>query len=256
MKKIIVRIGLLVFVLVVVALAAVFFSLDSIVKKSVETLGPDITKVDVRLGSAKISPIGGSGELAKLFVGNPEGYKTSSAIEMGDIKVSVKIGSVLSDTIVVNEINIQGPQITLEGSLTGKNNLSTILDNVSAYGGGGEQPKKEAQTPAPAKKSQKKIIVKDLVVNGGKINLSISGLGGLSAPIALPTLHLQDIGTAQNGLTPDQLVQAILKPLLASVTQAAVTEVGNLGGKLKNIGKSGTDEIGNAAKGLKGLLHQ
>ncbi len=254
MKKIIVRIGLLVAVLVVVALAVVFFSLDSIVKKSVETLGPDMTKVQVHLGSANISPIGGSGELAKLFVGNPDGYKTTSAIEMGDIKVSVRIGSVLSDTIVVDEINIQGPQITLEGSLTGKNNLSTILDNVSAYGGSDQQPK--AQAAAPAKKSQKKIIVKDLVINGGKINLSISGLGSLSAPIALPTLHLQDIGTAQNGLTPDQLVQAIMKPLLASVTTAAANEVGNLGGKLKNIGRSGTDEIGNAAKGLKGLLHQ
>src|SRR5581483_10914712 len=123
MKKIIVRIGLVMVVLVVVALAVVFFSLDSIVKKGVETMGPEMTKVDVRLGAAKISPIGGSGELNKLFVGNPEGYKTASAIEMGDIKVGVKISSVLSDTIVVNEVNIQGPQITLEGSLTGKNNL-------------------------------------------------------------------------------------------------------------------------------------
>lgn len=47
-----------------------------------------------------------------------------------------------------------------------------------------------------------------------------------------------------------------MKPLLASVTEAAVKEVGNLGGKLKNIGRSGADEIGNTAKTLKGLLHQ
>jgi uncharacterized protein involved in outer membrane biogenesis len=214
-----------------------------------------MTKVEVRLGSVKISPIGGSGELAKLFVGNPDGYKTASAIEMGNIKVSVKIGSVLSDTIVVDEINIQGPLITLEGSLTGKNNLSTILDNVSAYGGSGGQPTREAPTPTPAKKSQKKFIVKDLVVNGGKITLSISGLGqNFTEPVALPTLHLQDIGTGQNGVTADQLVQTILKPLLASATKAAADQVANLG-NLKDIKKVGTDQLNNAAKGLKGLLH-
>lgn len=202
----------------------------------------------------KSLPSAAAASLAKLFVGNPEGYKTASAIEMGDIKISVKIGSVMSDTIVINEINIQGPLITLEGSLTGKNNISAILDNVTAYGASDQQPKPEAAA-APAKKSQKKFIVKDLVINGGKITLSISGLGqNLSAPVALPTLHLQDIGTAENGVTADQLVQKILKPLLASVTKAGVAEVGNLGGKLKNLGKSGADEIGNVTKGLKGLI--
>ena len=253
MKKIIVRIGLVVVILVVVALAVVFFSLDSIVKKGVETMGPDMTKVDVRLGSAKISPIGGSGDLSKLFVGNPEGYKTPSAIEMGDIKVSVKIGSVLSDTIIINEINIQAPLITLEGNLTGKNNLSTILDSVSAYGASGPPPKPDATTPA--KKSQKKFIVKDLVINGGKINLSISGLGqNFSEPVALPTLHLQDIGAAENGVTADQLVKQILQPLLASATKAASEKIANLGGNLKDIEKNGANQLNNATKGLKGLL--
>ena len=88
-------------------------------------------------------------------MGTPEGYKTASAIEMGNIKVSVKIGSVLSDTIVVDEIIIQAPQITLEGSLTGKNNISTILNNVEAYGASDQQPKQQSATPA--KKTQKKI---------------------------------------------------------------------------------------------------
>jgi uncharacterized protein involved in outer membrane biogenesis len=255
MKKIIMWAGLGIIVLGVVALVVVFFTLDSIVKKGVETLGPDITRVEVRLGSAKISPIGGSGELANLFVGNPNGYKTASAIETRGVKVSVKIGSVFSDTIVVDEVNIQAPQITLEGSLTGKNNLSAILDNVTAYGGSG-QPHKTG-SDASAKKSQKKFIVKDLVINGGKITLSISGLGqNFSEPVPLPTLHLHDIGTAQNGVTADQLVTAILKPLLASTTKAAADQVVNLGGKLKNLGKTGVDGLGNAVKGLKGLLHQ
>src|ERR1700676_2913926 len=91
MKKIFLRIGLAVFVLIVLALVVVFFSLNSIVKKSVETLGPEMTKVEVRLGSADISPFSGGGKLSKLFVGNPEGFKTTSSIQMGDIHVAVKV---------------------------------------------------------------------------------------------------------------------------------------------------------------------
>src|SRR5260370_30070876 len=101
MKKILVRIVIGFAVLLVLALAVVFFSLNSIVKKGVETVGPQLTKVEVKLGSAEISPFSGSGRLSKLFVGNPEGYKTTSAFQMGSIKVAVKIGSVMSDVIVV-----------------------------------------------------------------------------------------------------------------------------------------------------------
>ena len=174
MKKIIVRIFLVLVVLVVVALVAAFFSLNSLVKKGVETYGPKITGVDVRLDAAEISPFSGSGRLMKFFVGNPPGYKTASAFEVADAKLGVKIGSVLSDTIVVNEINIQSPEITLEGTLDG-NNLSKILDNLKAYGGPKE---KTTNAPAPAATgTPKKFIVKDIVLAGAKVHLNVSGFG-------------------------------------------------------------------------------
>ena len=107
MKKLIVRILIGVVALVLVALVVIFFSLNSIVKKGVETVGPKLTKVDVRLGSAKLSPFSGSGQLTKLFVGNPEGYKTPSAIQVGDVKMGVEVGSLFSNTLAVDEVNIQ-----------------------------------------------------------------------------------------------------------------------------------------------------
>jgi hypothetical protein len=250
MKKIIVRLFLIVVVLLIAALVAVFFSLNSIVKKGVETLGPQMTKVEVRLGSADISPLSGSGRLKKLFVGNPEGYKTPSAIQIGSVKVSVKIGSVLSDTIVVDEINIQAPEITLEGTLTG-NNLSKILDNLNAVAGT-EKPK----TEAPAKKSEKKFIVKDIQINGGKVNVSLNMpvLGGKSLTVPLPPVHLQDIGKAENGVTSAQLVTAVMKSLLAATTEAATKAIADLGSGLKDVTKGGADELNKAAKGISDLF--
>src|SRR5579864_1261181 len=121
MKKILVRaIGVIV-VLIIVALLVFFFSLDSIVKAGVDRVGPMITKVDVTLGSAQISPFGGSARLTKLFVGNPQGYKSPSAMQVGDIKVGAQMGSLMSQTIVINEINIKDADITLEGGLQDNN---------------------------------------------------------------------------------------------------------------------------------------
>src|ERR1700677_323949 len=160
MKKIIIRIFAVLVLLVVVALVAVFFSLNSIVKKAVETLGPQMTKVEVRLGSADISPFSGSGKLSKLFVGNPEGFKTPFAVQMDSVKVGVQIGSVMSDTIVINEVNVQSPEITFDGGLSG-NNLNKILDNVNSASASSAKSN-TVQTPS-GPKPEKKFIVKDFV---------------------------------------------------------------------------------------------
>src|SRR5271168_1163205 len=142
MKKFLIRFVGIVIVLVLVGLVVLFFSLNSIVKKGVETYGPTMTKVDVRLGAADISPFSGAGKLSKLFVGNPEGFKTPFAIQMDSVKVRIQISSLLKDTIVVDEINIQAPEIQFDGGLSG-NNLSKILDNLnSSSGSSGNAPAK------------------------------------------------------------------------------------------------------------------
>ncbi len=254
MKKIIIRIGIGIFVLVVVGLLVVFFSLNSIVKKGVETVGPSLTKVDVKLGAAEISPFSGSGRLMKLFVGNPEGYKTPSAIEIGDIKVGVQIGSLTSDTLVVNEVSVKDAVITLEGTLSG-NNLTKILDNVNGGATSAPKPKGEPAQPGTSK-SSKKFIVKDLLIEGAKVNLnlSVAVLGNQSLTVPVPTIHLQNIGVAEGGVTAEQLVQQVMKPLMASVTSAATDAVANMAGKVGDLGKNGAKSLGNAAKGVTDLF--
>jgi uncharacterized protein involved in outer membrane biogenesis len=253
MKKIILRIGLVVVLLAIIALVVVFFSLNSIVKKGVETVGPQLTKVEVRLGSADISPFSGSGKLSKLFVGNPDGYKTPSAIEMGVVKVGVSISSVMSDTIVVNEVNVQAPEITLEGNLTGANNLSKIMDNLNSSSA--DDKKQQAEAPA-AKKPEKKFIVKDFVINDGKINLSLNMgiLGGKSATIPLPPIHLQNIGEKGNGVTAAELAQQVMKPLLAAVLDSAKTAVASGVKDIKNLDTNSAAQINKAAQGVTDLF--
>ena len=268
MKKIILRIGVVLAVLVLAVLLIVFFSINIIVKKGVETVGPRLTKVEMRLDSADISPFSGSGKLSGLFVGNPQGFKTPSAITVGSVKVAVQVTSVLSHTIVIDQVNVQAPDITLEGSFSG-NNLTTILNNLSAATGGGEAASKTstpaptatnaaAATPAPAAASgsEKKFILKDLVIDGGKISLSmeIPGLKGKAATIPMVPIHIQNIGVAEGGVTANELALAIMKPLVNSVLGSAEKGVADLGGDVNKLGKQGVNDVKQAGQGLLDLF--
>src|SRR5438128_11352054 len=96
MTKLILRVIVVLFVLLVVAVGASIYFLGSIVKKGVETVGPQITGTEIKLDSATLSLLSGSGKLKGLLVGNPVGFKTESAIKVGSVSVGVVAGSVVS----------------------------------------------------------------------------------------------------------------------------------------------------------------
>ena len=251
MKKLVLKLIGLVVVLVIVAIVVIYFSLNSLVKKGVETIGPQLTKVEIKLNRVSLSPLSGRGELGGLFIGNPEGFKTPSAVQLDIVRLGLEPSSVLSDVIVVNEVLVKGPEITLEGTLGGDNNLSKILDNLKASAGASETPAKPGTEP-PAKK-EKKFYVKDVLIEGGKVHLSMTLFQGQAATVPLPAVHLQNIGTPEEGVTSAELSKQIMVALLENVTKAAAEGVANLGKDVENIRKS-VDEASKAVQGLKGLL--
>jgi len=70
----------------------------------------------------------------------------------------------------------------------------------------------------------------------------------------LPELRLQNIGSADKGVTAAELAEQIMKPLLASATKAAAESLAGLGNSLPGIGKGASEEVNKATKGLKDLF--
>jgi uncharacterized protein involved in outer membrane biogenesis len=249
MKKWILRIVLASGVVAAIAVFAVFYFLNDIVKGGVETVGPQLTKGEMRLAKAKLSPFSGQAQLTGLFVGNPQGWKTESAIKVGDVKVALDVRSALSDVVMIESILIEGPEITYEGGLGGSN-IGKILENIEAFaGGGGEKPAAESSSA-----SSKKFKVKDIQIRGAKVHLSTAGLGGKALTVPLADMRLQNIGTDGSGVTAAQLSRDILKPLLASITKAAAEAATNVGGQLKDVTKGTTDQLNKTTEGIKSLL--
>src|SRR5881397_1589277 len=99
----------------------------------VEAVGPKITGTTVKLDSVDLSPFSGQGRLKGLVVGNPPGFQAERAFKLADAKVHVNLKSALSDKLIIEEILIDGPEITYEAGPSGSN-LSKIQQNVAAFG--------------------------------------------------------------------------------------------------------------------------
>lgn len=251
MKKLIIRIILVLVVLLVVAVGASIYFLGSIVKKGVETVGPEITQTDIKLDTATLSLLSGSGQLKGLLVGNPQGFKTPAAIKVGSVSVGVAPGSVFSGKVHVKEIKVMAPEITFEGGLKG-NNLSKLLDNVQAATGGSGKSSAAPQSKAASKKLQ----VDDFVISGGRINLSVdlSVLGGKSATVPLPEIHLTNLGSGPDGITAADLTGKVLKEVLQAAIPAAEKAVADLGKNVTGVAKDLTkDPAGTVDKAAKSV---
>ena len=251
MKKLAFNFVILLVVLLVAFLIVIYLSLNTIVKKRVETMGPAITKVDVKLRQVSLSPFSGLGAMSDLVVGNPAGYKTESSFKVHEIRVALQPKSVFSDTIVIDEINIQSPEVTFEGNLTG-NNLSKILENIQASSG------TDTNAPPSGTKAEKRYRVGDFVINGGKINLSTSLLGGKSSTLALPDVHLKDIGKDSAGVTAKELSEQIAQEITKKVLVAVAGSINELSKQVtdtvKDLSKDPLKNVEKSTKNLKDIF--
>lgn len=253
MKKILLRIGIVIVILIVLAVLAVKLFLDSAVKRAVETVGPELTKVSVHLDEISISILSGSGSIKELILGNPEGYKTPTSITVGRASLALKPMSVLGDKVIIRSIHVEAPEITFEGGIT-KNNLKQILDNVQASTGGSSTsttPAANGQPAGASKGASRKLEVDDFLISGAKLNVSVLGLGGTNGTtLSLPDIHLTDLGTGPEGITVADLTKKVLQEVVSSATKSAGTALTGLGKNAENLGKSAEGEAGKIGQKL------
>jgi uncharacterized protein involved in outer membrane biogenesis len=250
MKKLIIRLLIALVVLIIVAGLGVRLFLDAAIKRGVETFGPKLTKVDIKLQSVNLSLLSGSGSIKGLVVGNPEGFKEPSAIRVGYASLTLKSSSVFSDKIIIKSIKVEGPEITYETTLK-TSNLKKILSNIEETTGGGQKEPAKPQEPAKPKEAKpaKKLQVDDFLIAGAKVHVSLTGLGGATVP--LPDIHLQDLGTGPDGITPAELTKRVMQAITDGSVKAA-------SGATADIGKGAVGVSSNAVqsvtKGIGGLF--
>jgi hypothetical protein len=272
-KKILLWGSLSLLLLLIAGIIAVGMSLGKIIKVGIETAGPKITQTSFKVDSVNLSVLSGSAGINGFVLGNPDGFKSVSAVSLGKAAVSIVPGSILSDKIIIHSVEVRDAEITFEGNPFGANNLKQIMDNVNALAGGGSASTTApaASTPATASgnKPAKKLEVDDFLISGAKVHASITGIPGVGVKeitVPIPDIHFSDLGKGNDGITAGELTQKILGEITADTIKSLASSVADLGknltgaatGILSGAVGSGTNGVGAGVdtlkKGLGGLF--
>ncbi|MBC7369221.1 MAG: hypothetical protein H7343_20835 [Undibacterium sp.] len=242
-KKLLTIVGICAALLLVVYIGLNFF-LGSVVTAGVNRFGPKITQTKVELASASISPLSGSGTLTGLTVGNPKGWTAESAFYLRKIRIVVKPFSIFGDHIVVNEIFIDQPDFIYETKIIASN-IGDLLKNIEAATGGA------AKDGQPTAKNGKpiKFEVKHFRMQNGTV---IVGFGPTALKLPMPAIELNDLGTKEGGITPDQLAFAVMRSVTPSIIAATAQAAGQIGTTSGAAALEGVKKTGAAIKGLFG----
>lgn len=254
MKKFIALAVAVLVVLVAGLVVTIVLSINPIIEKAVNTYGPKMADTDVRLGKASVSFLSGSGSLSDLFVGNPEGFTSPSSMELGDINIRVDKNSLTKQTVVIEKIVITDPTITYETK--GKiNNIQTLLNNVKKNVGGSSDSSSGSSSPknsdGAADKAEadsgKKLVIKELIITGGQINLVMPMLGGKNVTLPMGDIRMTDIGE-DNKADPAAVFASVLAAVNRDVTSSVSSGLKDVTGKLGEGAKSVGGAVGEKTK--------
>jgi hypothetical protein len=227
------RNALTVVAVIVIALAGgVYYlgtNLNGLVAGLIEEQGSKATQTPVRVSGVDIRLTDAAASLSGLSVGNPEGFG-GNAIELGDFSVSLDAGTLTSDTIVINDIRVDGARLNVlqKGR---SNNLQALLNNLKALQSG------DSSEPA---EGGKKIIIDRFTLAGASASVSIPELEEMRE-VELPTIVVRDIGRQSNGATGAQVARQILEPVVQRALSSAAAQ------SLKD---RASETLGEAAGGL------
>ena len=243
LKKIIIGIITIIIILVIV----VMLTLDQIAKAGIEKYAPKVLGVGVQLESVHISPWSGNGSIKGLKIDNPAGFKAEYIFQVKRINVSIDIGSLFSNTIIIRKIHIQDPQIVYETGFHGSN-IQALQNNIQ--GSTAKQKTAVEKQPVSDAKPGKNVVIESLVINGTKVTGSV-GFVGTTASI--PKIEMKNIGRG-GGMSYAQATNLVFSALVRSLATINLNSLGKplntAGQTVKTVG-TGVEDVG---KGIGGVV--
>jgi hypothetical protein len=207
--KWVLRIVAVLVLLVVIAVVAVYFSLNGIIKSAVQTAGTQATGVQTTLDGVNLSPFSGSLDLNNLQIKNPEGFTAATLFQLGQANVQVQPGSLMSDTLQVDKLHLDGTNITVAFQ-DGKLNIKEVLDHLKQFSGGGSDTTQDTS-------GGKDVIVRDIRISNTKLTGTFDVIKGADPVIIateIPTIEIAQIGGA-DGVPMPQLISQLLTTILS-----------------------------------------
>jgi len=228
-------------VIIIAAIAGIFFfvaNVDSLVKRAIEKYGSRATATEVTVASVRIGLREGSGSIAGLSIGNPEGFSTPGAFSLGELSIKLDTSTLTKDLVVIEQIKVSAPRVVYEINRAGKANLNAIRDSLSAYGKSGEPGRAEK------KGKGKRLVIRRLIIEEGEMEAHLALKPGKPLRVKVGRMELHNVG-GRGGSTPGEIAVQAIRPLVEGAIKAA----GRTGVKsyLEDVVEEGIGERGREA---------
>lgn len=217
MKKLI--IGFVVILLIAAGGAAVYLmqNLDGIVKNMIEEVGTEVTNTQVRVKEVKLNLTEGKAVLRGLTVANPPGFSSDPMLTLDNISVAIDTASLTGAVYVIKDISVAGVRVLAEqkGTTTNVQEFMDGMPESAEAGEGGDSGSDGADT---------RLSIGIIDFSDATMELRSDQIETQS--VELKKLQLRNIGTPDNGLTPDQVAEEITSQVLVKVKDAVKSALG------------------------------
>lgn len=212
MKKLRVII-LAVIVVIVLLFGAVFMFASRVVEAGIESGATNSLGTQVGVGDVDLAIFKGRIRLSDITVANPNGFEHANLLRVGVGFVEASLGSLLSDTVQVRQIKLDGAELFIEqkGMST---NLQQIMKNM---------PVSEQEQPA---KEGKKLQIDLVELTNTTVNIKFLPVGGTedTMTLELAPIKMVNLGSDKE-INTGQLAAKILMALAAGVASQGAGEL-------------------------------
>ena len=172
-------------VIAVLLVLAVIFR-DTLIKNCITGVGSWATGLNITVGNFDTSLTEGSVTIENLCISNPEGFNRPLLLELGRFHVDADMGSLLSQTIILEKIEVSDLHFVSEFTKDNKFNLGVVNENIQKRFGKVEPKPENAPEPPPAAED-KYLLIRDM-------NISLSLImqhDMIGLPLSLPISYKQ-----------------------------------------------------------------
>lgn len=223
--KIVGGLFLVLIVAAVIVTVVTLRNLDQIIKAAVEEVGPQITGTEVRLNEVNLDLQNGRGELKGLTIANPTGFSSDNALDLGLVALQIEPSSITQPVKVINEVTISDIQLLAELKGLTETNLQRLQKQVAENTASSNQPAAQPSEPA-AEGEEVLLAVEKFTFANSSIRLLSDEWG--ERTVKMPSIELSNLGSREKGLTPEQLAEAAIEPLLKQARRSVEKELKEL----------------------------
>ncbi len=214
-----------------------------------------------------VEPPKGLLQIDSLNIGNPPGFANDSLTAVKKITVKIDPDSMSTDTLLIEDILIENPQITYERQLATDNikALQAFIESATQKRKKSLSEEKEdevisttnpppsiADTSTTNAPTGQKIIISHLLVKDGMVKAKISALP--TAPIPLPNIEMTDIGKEKGGASISETSAKLYGAFYDAIIGSVSSVTGFAGDLLKGAGSLTLDTFGAVSSGASSRL--